>query len=502
MSEEAVEVALADEAATAWLGEDLALALKPGDLVRLEGDLGAGKTTLARAVIRAMAGEPDLGVPSPTFTLVQSYDLRLSIHHLDLYRLGSPDELDELGLDELVSDGVALVEWPQRGGDRLPPAAVTIRLEHEGAGRRAFVSGSAPALSRLRRSLLIRDFLKRSGVGHTHRQFLLGDASTRAYEIVSGSDGGLRILMNAPRQPDGPPIRDGKPYSQIAHLAENVLPFVAVGEALRREGFHAPAIEAADLDQGLLLIEHLGSGSFLGEDGEPVEARYEEAARLLARLHQRRWPSLLPSGYGPDHQVPDYDRGAMMIEVELLLEWYLPFIAGRAAGPETRAAFVSAWNAVLDRLVGAETSLVLRDYHSPNLIWRPDRPGFDRIGLIDFQDAMIGPGAYDVASLAMDARVTIPEPLERATVEAYAAARHDPSFNREMFDMAYAIMAAQRNSKILGIFVRLDRRDGKPQYLKHLPRIRAYLGRALRHPALAPVASLYRTLGVVEEAEA
>lgn len=494
------DIGLADEAATRRLGEDLALALRPGDLVRLEGDLGAGKTTLARALIRAMAGDPDLEVPSPTFTLVQSYDLRIPVHHLDLYRLGAADEIDELGVDELAASGIVLVEWPDRADGRLQRAAVTLRLEHEGEGRRVHVSGTAPALARLDRSRAIRAFLAEAGWGEATRRFMFGDASTRAYELVE-KDGLRRVLMNAPRQPDGPVIRDGKPYSQIAHLAEDVLPFVAIGEALKGEGFAAPEIHAADIDAGLLLVEHLGTGGFLADDGAPVEARYAEAGRLLAALHGKVWPETIATSRGVVHHVPAYDRGAMTIEVELLTDWYMPYATGTPVSAETKAAYVAAWNRVFDRLDRAEKSLVLRDYHSPNIVWRDERRGLDRLGLVDFQDAMIGPAAYDLASLAMDARVTIPPEMERATIEAYADARTAAgAFDRAAFDEAYAIMAAQRNAKILGIFVRLDRRDGKPAYLRHLPRIRAYFARALAHPALEPVAAFCRHAGLLDDA--
>jgi tRNA threonylcarbamoyl adenosine modification protein YjeE len=494
-----IDIGLAGEAATRRLSEDLALALKPGDLVRLEGDLGVGKTTLARALLRAMAGDPDLEVPSPTFTLVQSYDLRIPVHHLDLYRLGAPDEIDELGADELAAGGIVLVEWPERAADRLPPAALTIRLEHEGDGRRAHVSGAAPALARLDRSLAVRAFLVDAGWGGATRRFMFGDASTRAYEIVEQA-GVRRVLMNAPRQPDGPVIRDGKPYSQIAHLAEDVLPFVAIGEALKDAGFAAPEIHAADIEAGLLLVEHLGSGNFLADDGSPVGDRYAEAGRLLAALHGRAWPDTIATSQGVVYHVPAYDRGAMTIEVELLTDWYMPYVTGAPVPAEVKAAYVAAWNQVFDRLESAEKSLVLRDYHSPNIVWRAKREGLDRLGLVDFQDAMIGPAAYDLASLAMDARVTIPPGMERATIEAYAAARTAAgAFDRAGFEEAYAIMAAQRNAKILGIFVRLDRRDGKPVYLRHLPRIRAYFARALAHPALGPVADFCRSAGLLDE---
>ncbi len=141
---------------------------------------------------------------------------------------------------------------------------------------------------------------------------------------------------------------------------------------------------------------------------------------------------------------------------------------------------------------------MLRDFHSPNIIWRADRKGHDRLGVVDFQDALIGPSAYDVASLAMDARVTVPPEIERTTIDAYVAARRGHNgFDESHFAEANAIMAAQRNSKILGIFVRLNERDGKPAYLQHLPRIRNYLERALAHPALTDLRDFYIRNGLI-----
>ena len=198
---------------------------------------------------------------------------------------------------------------------------------------------------------------------------------------------------------------------------------------------------------------------------------------------------------GVFHDIPAYDRRALAIETELVTDWYFPHAAGRQASDAERAEFAAAWADAFDVLDTAEKSIVLRDYHSPNLIWRPDRIGHDRVGLIDFQDAVIGPSAYDVASLAQDARVTIPAELETQIVEAYCAARGD--FDRAGFEAAYAVMAAQRNSKILGIFVRLNVRDGKPGYMKHLPRIRDYVARSLHHPALARVRAFYDKAGIV-----
>ncbi|WP_157014288.1 tRNA (adenosine(37)-N6)-threonylcarbamoyltransferase complex ATPase subunit type 1 TsaE [Mesorhizobium xinjiangense] len=498
-----IDIALPDEAATQRLGEDLARALRPGDMVHLRGDLGAGKTTLARAVIRAVADDEGLEVPSPTFTLVQSYELRLPVHHLDLYRLGTPDELDELGVEELAEDGVALVEWPEHGGDALPRATLVVELTQEDGARRAAIEGAPPAMERVSRSLDIRRFLHDAGWGAAHRRYLQGDASTRTYETVTLAGQAPRILMDAPAHSSGPPVRDGKPYAQIAHIAESVTPFVAIDRMLGEAGFAVPAIHAADLDVGLLLIEHLGGGAFPDPAGKPITERYEAAAELLAAVHARSWPREIALDGGHVHRIPDFDRQAMLIEVELLLDWYLPDITGKPVDDRLRRDYVAAWNTVLDRLAGAQTSVVLRDFHSPNIIWRAERQGLDRLGIIDFQDAMLGPAAYDVASLALDARVTISPALEAAIVSAYTRARAAASgFDKASFEEAYAIMGAQRNAKIMGLFVRLHRRDGKPAYRDHLPRVREYLARCLEHPALEPVARFCAAHDLLKQARA
>jgi N-acetylmuramate 1-kinase len=495
-----IERFLPGEQATALLGNDIAAALRVGDVVALKGDLGAGKTALARAIIRSLAGDETLDVPSPTFTLLQSYETRLPVAHFDLYRLGSPAELDELGFAEQAAEAVTLVEWPERAGDRLPADAIEIALEHEGQGRLAHISAPQAALARLQRSLDIRDFLERSGWPGTRRTYLAGDASARSYETVSLPGRQLVVLMNSPPLVLGPPVRGDKAYAEIAHTARTVSAFVAVDRLLHDAGFAVPEIYAEDLDRGLLVIENLGSGSFTAPDGTPVPGRYAAAAELLAAMHGRPWPHEAEAAPGVTHVIPPFDRAAMLIEVDLLLDWYVPATKGREASREERAGFAKVWNAALDSIAGCETTLMLRDIQAPNFIWRDDRKGFDRLGLIDFQDALIGPSAYDVASLAMDARVTMPQHVEQQTVEAYVRARQGAgAFDRDAFELAYATMAAQRNSKILGIFVRLHRRDGKPVYLKHLPRIRDYLRRALAHPALTEMRDFYERHGFLAE---
>lgn len=480
---------------------DVAMALTPGDCLLLEGDLGAGKSTFARAAIRALAGDREarLEVPSPTFTLVQTYDLRLPVAHFDLYRVADPAEIDELGLADALETGIALVEWPERAEGNLPARAVRLALSEvaDPDARQIEIAGPPDFVARLERSLAMRAFLEKSGRGDAAREFLLGDASTRAYEIVR-CGGETAILMNAPKRPDGPPVRDGKPYSRIAHLAEDVLPFVAVGKALKAHGFRAPEIFAFDLDAGFVLLEHLGEDGVIDENRAPVAERYEAAVDCLAAMHGVAWPREMQVD-GRTHRVPDFDLPAFLIETELLTDWYVPRVSGKPLPQVETGEFRALWTRLFGIVDAGEKTLLLRDFHSPNIIWDGGADGVSRVGLIDFQDAMIGSTAYDVASLVQDARVDVPPVLQHRLLDRYCAARSAAgAFDEDAFRLAAAILAAQRTTKILGIFVRLDERDGKPGYLAHIPRLQAYLRESLRHPALADLAAWYDKHGILD----
>lgn len=496
-----VALMLAGEQDTIRLGEDLALALRPGDCLALSGDLGAGKSTLARALIRAVADDADLEVPSPTFTLVQAYDLRIPVAHFDLYRLADSSELDELGFDEALSSGICLVEWPEMAGDLLPADRIVLRLEHQGSGRKLTITGPQAALSRIGRTLAIRAFLAAHGHGEAERRFLTGDASMRAYERVVTGTGETLILMDWPKRPEGPPVLDGKPYPKVAHIAEDAYPFVAVSDYLRGIGLVAPEVLQVDYEQGILLLENLGSEGVLDEDGRPIAERYREGVVCLAFLHSHEMRQDLPVADGHVHHVPDFDPTAMRMEARLLLDWYLPFVRGSQPSEEERRDYLAIWDGLIGELAGAEKNLLLRDFHSPNIIWRPQEAGVRQVGLIDFQDAMIGPTAYDLASIVQDARVDVPKQLADQMMIDYLTLRRSlstaaNSFDEAAFMKAWAIMAAQRNCKLAGLWVRLKERDGKPQYLKHMPRTLRHLAAALAHEALAPLRDWCRRAGI------
>jgi aminoglycoside/choline kinase family phosphotransferase len=378
----------------------------------------------------------------------------------------------------------------------LPEDRIDIAFSHRPAlgssARAAAITGHGKAATQVERLRNLRNFLEEAGFLGAQRERMPGDASTRSYARLTGSNG-TSILMNSPRRPDGPPIYDGKSYSAAVHLAEDVKPFVAIDNGLRARGFSAPAIHHGDLDSGFLITEDFGSAGVVeGDPPQPIADRYETATDMLAELHREALPETLPLTPQLTYDIPLFDIDAWLVEIGLMLEWYLPDRRAEIS-QQRRDEFVAMWRALLEKPAAAPRTWVLRDFHSPNIIWLGDRAGIRRIGLIDFQDAVLGPAAYDLVSLLQDARIDIPEQLELTLLTRYIRTRRaaDAGFDPAGFAELYAIMSAQRNTRLLGTFARLNRRDGKPQYLRHQPRIWTYLGRSLAHPALAAFRQWY-----------
>ena len=299
----------------------------------------------------------------------------------------------------------------------------------------------------------IRDFLDRHGFVGAKRSPLAGDASVRRYERLSGGPCPA-VLMDAP-----PEVID-------------VRPFLAVAGWLREAGRSAPEVLAADPAAGLILLEDLGDDLFsrVLTQGGDERLLYQTAVDLLVVLH--RAP--------PPPSLPRYDDAWLLREAELLVEWYAPDL-----GAIAEADYRAIWRDLLPAARAGGDGFVYVDYHADNLLWLPARNGLARVGLLDFQDARLGPPAYDLASLLEDARRDVAPGLASAMVERYLAAR--PELDADAFRASYALLAAQRNAKILGLFSRLAQRDGKPYYLELQPRVRAHLRRDLSHPLLTPL---------------
>ena len=350
---------------TEQFAEAVAEFLRAGDLVTLAGELGVGKTTFARALIRHLAEEPELEVPSPTFTLMQLYrGADYPIVHADLYRIRSPDELAELGWDEAADGALVIVEWAQRSGDRLPVDRLDIAFDIDAAdpenARKAVVTGHGDFASRIAAIQAINGLLAEAGFAGASRSFLTGDASTRAYERLTRPDGRTALLMISPPRADAPVVRFGKPYYEIAHLAADIRPYLALGPALRGEGISAPAILAQDAEAGLAIIEDLGDTPVTDADG-PIADRYLEAVALLARLHSGTLPSIVPVG-NSIYAIPDYDLDALLIEAELVIDWYAPSIAKVAVPASGRASFMATCTRLFDQVLAEPATWCLRGH--------------------------------------------------------------------------------------------------------------------------------------------
>ncbi len=484
------------EADLARLASQFATIVHAGDMIALRGELGAGKTTFARYLIQQLLGDAGAEIPSPTFSLLQTYTTpRMEIVHADFYRLEEPYEADELGLEDLAATALTLIEWPEQAEHILIADRFELRLKDgvDPASRLIELSGYGQAALRLNRLMDVRDFIAAAGWGDAMATYLQGDASSRTYTRLHRANESA-VLMDAPTQPDGPPVRKGKPYSADAHLAEDINPFVAVADALRMHGFATPEIYACDLPRGLLLMQDFG-GNVLGDmvrSGDDMAPLWRAAVDVLLDLRTTPVPASLPARDQVAHTLPTYDLGALEIELSLLPDWYWPLVNGSSMSATLHDTFTKAWRPVLDRLLALAPAWVLRDYHSPNLMWLDGGSGTHQIGLLDFQDAVRGPAAYDLVSLLQDARIDVPAALETELLQHYCTrADADPAFDQSAFAFAYAALGAQRNTKILGIFARLAKRDGKPGYLRHLPRIWSYLERDLMHPELTDLRGWY-----------
>jgi len=349
-------------------------------------------------------------------------------------------------------------------------------------------------LTKSDRNAAMDAFLSAAGWADARRDPLPGDASTRRYVRLSQGEA-RAMLMDAPAASEAPACppdadpqqRAGLGYNAVARLAgPNLVAFAGLADALGERGFSAPRVLASDIEAGFLLLEDLGDDLFakLLPGALHEGTLYAKAVDVLAAIYRSSLPAAVERD-GQTWPLLAYDETALMAEVDLFVEWFLGKHAGVALDAAARADWQAIWKRAFERLDHCAPGLVLRDYHAENLIYLPDREGEAEIGLLDFQDAVIGHPAYDLVSLIEDARRNVERKLAvplKARFVAQAGIEDVAGF-----DAAYAVLGAQRNAKILGIFVRLAVRDGKQRYLDLLPRVARHFVADLQHPALMPL---------------
>ena len=315
------------------------------------------------------------------------------------------------------------------------------------------------------RQQLKAEFIRQQGWDGADIRQVAGDASFRSYDRLQ-KGAATAILMDAPP------------------AFEDVRPFVAIDRYLFDLGLSAPQILAADLDNGFLLLEDLGDNLYarvIEKDLAREESLYEKAVSLLAFLQDRPVPDQLMISRDELYRVPAYDMKVLLDEVALFVDWYLPLITGRRLAEAERGEYINLWRLALEEISSTRDCIVLRDYHAENLLFLPDRGGDRQVGLLDFQDALMGHRAYDLVSLLQDARRDVSPELEGKMIRHYLEMT---GLDMDSFLRGYALLGAQRNAKIIGIFARLCQRDGKDKYLSLIPRVWDLLQRGLDHPAL------------------
>jgi N-acetylmuramate 1-kinase len=333
-----------------------------------------------------------------------------------------------------------------------------------------------------------RRFLMASGFGDAERHPLPGDASTRRYERLIKGDRTFMLMDQAPALESQPCLpsqthgeRVASGYNAMARLAAGrIEAFVAASNYLRAQGLSAPEIHDVDAANGLLISEDLGDDLFArliasGQDETPL---YLSAIEALARLHELTPPDTLEGGW----PLLSYDDLALKTGADLFVEWYPRFDTRHSLNDKALGEWEALWAPLRQRAEAGSTVFIHRDYHAENLLWLPDRQGVDRVGMIDFQDALRGHPSWDLHSLLQDARRDVSPELEKAALDHYFALR--PNTDIPAFMQGYTALATLNEARILGIFARLIVRDHKPRYEAFMPRMWRHLGRNLEAPGM------------------
>ena len=341
------------------------------------------------------------------------------------------------------------------------------------------------------RSEALARLLQETGFAGAQRLPLPGDASTRRYERLVTAGGRRAMLMDAPPSAESGPCppsatpaeRRALGWNATSRLAASrVEAFVAVAAYLKSLGLAPPAIYGADCGAGYAVIEDLGEGLYAQviPQGADEIALYQEAARVLAHVHAATPPARLVGPAGANWPLLDYDALALEVNADLFVDW-LPRAAEVRIDDAARARWEQVRDALIVKALGFPRALTIRDYHAENLLWLPERQGLQRVGLLDFQDAVRGWRGWDFSMLLHDARRDVSPAAHAAAVRAYL---EETGASGAEFERELAVLGALNTMRILGIFSRLAGRDGKTRYLSYMPRMWGHLARTLEHPAL------------------
>lgn len=484
-----VTILAKNESDTERLAAKIACYTVAGDFIRLEGTLGMGKTTFARAFVRALSGEEDLAVPSPTFNLMQIYDeTRLPVVHVDAYRMTDPSELDMLDLSAYYENGVTLMEWCSNVEGALPVYTppkrhimesevgdfLTIELadvEGELDQRKIILKAQGTWCHRfgLISSTTMRaqtnmgrvGFLQEKGFSNVKLEATSPDCSFRTYYRFQNENKNY-IVMDAP-----PPVED-------------VVPFIAMANFYSDINLKVPTIFETDVQNGYLLLEDLGEESLNAACQNPaMQEKWLNAAVDI----------LIHTANSKKADVWSYSAESMWQEAKRFTDWYLPYVTGHATHTADRESFKNAWFIAFERIQNLPQTTCHWDYHVDNLMClnSQNKPNINMndLALIDFQDARIGPISMDMACLLED-RFPADEVLKQKLIHKYIEGLKI-KISYEDFMAGYNLCLAHRFFKITGLLVRLEQRDKRENMMERMDKVWQTLNQALKHEACTPI---------------
>ena len=454
------------------LTKELTPLLSEGGVMTLNGQIGAGKTTLAKLVIHDLTQTPLEDIVSPTFNLYHTYNRdNLEIAHYDFYRIESEIELPEIDLNDSFTDKICIIEWAEKFQDLLPKDRIEISIKCIENERLYRINPLGKFGDIVNNRAKIENFLSDLDINFTELQRLPGDASKRRYYRIMSSDNTM-ILMDATQESD---------IKSKTGLTNGIDDFIKIQEYLDSIDVRVPNLIARNKIDNIILEEDLGEYSYTDVlTKQNYQELYNPAIKTLIHISNINHPKNISTNSNP-HYLKEFDLDIYLNEAEIFIDYYWPFVHGKQCNADKKQEFRDIMEEVYSNLSNDKT-LMLRDFHSPNLLFLENENGFRKCAVIDFQDALFGHPLYDLVSLTNDARITIDEYQEKYLIELF---RKDFPFSNFQFDslsfmQQYHILGVQRSIKILGIFARLAILETNQNYLVHMPRVICYIKRIMQ----------------------
>lgn len=461
--------------------EDLARVISKilvkGDIVALIGEIGSGKTTFSKRLINELTSIHINEINSPTFNLYTIYDKNgVQVNHYDFYRVENSEDLLEIDLIESYKSGITIIEWADKYINALKNDYIEVHLKEKKNHREYQVIGRGSFRQRIKNANSLEYFLDQTNLKINRQEDIKGDASKRKYHRLYTENSTL-ILMDSSQE---------KKIASPTKLSTSINDYIHICKYLEKINIRVPKLFYTDTENEYLIEEDFGDLQYsqVVSAGNFKEL-YQPAISTLLHITRINHPHDLEVD-GMKYKIPEYDNMTYLNEIEIFIKFYWPYKKGHICSPSTQNEFMDIFNELLGKL-SSDKSLVLRDFHSPNLMFLNTEKNHRKCGVIDFQDALIGHPIYDLVSLSQDARVTITEEQENFLLEQYKV---EFDYNNYNFDKStimdqYCILGAQRSLKILGIFARLSIIDNRNDYIGHMPRIINYIRKNMKNSNLS-----------------